>query len=118
MAIILEKMNSIEFEQYQNFAIKNFAEEQIKSGNWEEQVAISKSKEEHKKLLPDGKDTENNHLFTIRDEGIEVGMIWLKEVSNKKGFIYDINIWKGSRGKGYGKQAMKEIETTAKTEIT
>ncbi|MDY0393948.1 GNAT family N-acetyltransferase [Virgibacillus halophilus] len=28
--------------------------------------------------------------------------------------MYDINIWKGNQGKGYGKQAMKQIEIIAK----
>ncbi|HLS09630.1 GNAT family N-acetyltransferase [Lentibacillus sp.] len=113
MTVILKKMNSIEFQQYLSYAIKNFADEQIKSGNWEQQGAISKATEEHKKLLPDGEKTENNFLFTIRDGDLEIGMIWLAQ-RNKKGFIYDINIWEGNQGKGYGKQAMKEVEIVAK----
>lgn len=75
MTVKLEKMNTIEFQQYLSYAIKNFAEEQIKSGNWEQQDAISKATEEHKKLLPDGEETENNYLFTIRDGEQEIGMI-------------------------------------------
>lgn len=114
MTVKLEKMNTIEFQQYLSYAIKNFAEEQIKSGNWEQQDAISKATEEHKKLLPDGEETENNYLFTIRDGEQEIGMIWLAHRTNEKGFIYDINIWEGNQGMGYGKQAMKEVERVAK----
>lgn len=114
MTVRLEKMNSVEFQQYLSYAIKNFADEQIKSGNWEQQEAISKSTQEHEKLLPEGENTVNNHLFTIRDKNQVVGMIWLAQGINEKGFIYDINIWEGNQGKGYGKQAMKEIEIVAK----
>lgn len=114
MTVILKKMNSIEFQQYLNYAIKNFADEQIRVANWERQGAIRKATEEHKKLLPDGEKTENNYLFTICNGNLEIGMIWLAKRSNKKGFIFDINIWEGSQGKGYGKQAMKEVEIVAK----
>jgi len=114
MTVKLEKMNTSEFQQYLSYAIKNFAEEQIKSGNWEQQDAISKATEEHKKLLPDGEETENNYLFIIRDGEQEIGMIWLAHKTSEKGFIYDVNIWEGNQGKGYGKQAMKEVERVAK----
>src|SRR5699024_4883208 len=69
---------------------------------------------EHKKLLPDGEETENNYLFIIRDGEQEIGMIWLAHKTGEKGFIYDVNIWEGNQGKGYGKQAMKEVERVAK----
>lgn len=114
MTIKLEKMNAVEYQQYHSYAISNFANEQMKSGNWEQQEAINKAKQEYEKLLPAGEKTEYNYLFTIRDGNKEVGMIWLAQRTNEKGFIYDINIWKGNQGKGYGKQAMKEIETVAK----
>lgn len=114
MTIIFEKMTSTEFRRYLEYAINNFANEQIRSGNWEQQGAINKAAEEHKKLLPNGEKTEHNYLFTIRDGNLEVGMIWLAQRSNEKGFIYDINIWEEHQGKGYGEQAMSEIETVAK----
>ncbi|WP_346426804.1 hypothetical protein [Virgibacillus sp. YIM 98842] len=43
--IRLEKMNSIEFEKYLSFAIKNYADEHVKAGNWNEKDAITKAKE-------------------------------------------------------------------------
>ncbi|MEW9677860.1 GNAT family N-acetyltransferase [Lentibacillus sp. L22] len=114
MTVRLEKMNSIEYQHYLSYAIKNYANEQVKSGSWKQQEAISKAIQEHEKLLPEGEETENNHLFTIHDGYQEVGMIWLAQRTNEKGFIYDINIWEGNQGKGYGMEAMKEVETVAK----
>lgn len=107
-------MSSDEFQQYLDYAIENFANEQIKSGNWKQEGAISKAAEEHKWLLPDGPNSNNNYLFTIRDGDIKVGMVWLAQKNDNKGFIYDINIWRGNQGKGYGKQAMKQVEIIAK----
>ena len=112
--IKLDLMNSREFQGYLTFAIKNYADEHVKAGNWDEKEAISKATEEYEKLLPDGEKTANNKLFTIRDEDQEVGMIWLAQRSNDMGFIYDINIWEHNQGRGYGKKALREIESVAK----
>lgn len=37
-------------------------------------------------------------------------MIWLALKPNNKGFIYDIRIREEYRGRGFGKQAMEDIE--------
>ena len=88
----LEEMKSNEFQRYLSYAIKNYADEHVKAGNWNELEAISKATKEFEKLLPEGEKTVNNKLFIIRDEEQEVGMIWLAQESTEKGFIYDINI--------------------------
>lgn len=110
----LEEMNSSEYQKYLTYAIKNYADEHVKAGIWDEQDSISKATKEFEKILPDGEKTLNHKLFIIREEGREVGMIWLAKQSGEKGFIYDINIWEGNQGRGYGKQAMQEIELVAK----
>ena len=107
-------MNSSEFEQYLSHAIRGYADEHVKAGNWNEQEALSKATKEYERLLPDGEKTANNTLFTIRDEDKEVGMIWLAQRANDKGFIYDIKIREENQGRGYGKQAMIEIEKVAR----
>lgn len=110
----LDEMNSSEFNEYLRFAVEKYADEHVKAGNWNEEEAISKATKEYERLLPEREKTENNHLFTIRDEDKEVGMIWLAQHPNDKGVIFDIHIWEGNQGRGYGKQAMKEIENVAK----
>jgi ribosomal protein S18 acetylase RimI-like enzyme len=109
----LEEMKSDEFQRYLSYAIKNYADEHVKAGNWNEQEAFSKATQEFEKLLPEGEKTTNNNLFIIRDGEQEVGMVWLAQRSNEKGFIYDINVWEGNQGRGYGKKAMKEVEIVA-----
>lgn len=110
----LEEMNSHEFKRYLNHAVRNYADEHVKAGNWNEEESINEATKEFEQLLPDGEKTANNKLFVIRDEDREVGMIWLALRSNEKGFIYDLNISEGNQGRGYGKQAMKEIELVAR----
>ena len=110
----LEKMNSHEFQQYLSFAIKNYADEHVKAGNWDESEAVDKAAQEYENLLPDGEKTANQYLFTIRDGEHEVGIIWLAKRLAEKGFIYDIYIREENQGQGYGKKAMEEIEREAK----
>ncbi len=112
--ITLDEMNTTEFHEYLSNAIKDYAEEHVRAGNWNEQESITKATKEFEMLLPEGEKTENNKLFTIRSENKKVGMIWLAKRTNDKGFIYDFNIWEGYQGQGYGKQAMREIEVVAK----
>ncbi|WP_188455715.1 GNAT family N-acetyltransferase [Virgibacillus oceani] len=114
MTVILKTMSSDEFQRYLDYAIENFANGQITSGNWKQEGAINRAAEEHKRLLPDGQNTDNNYLFTILDGDLKVGMVWLAKKDDNKGVIYDINIWKDNQGKGYGKQAMKQVEIIAK----
>lgn len=110
----LVEMNSSDFERYLSFAIKNYADEHVKVGNWSEKEAIAKAKGEYEKLLPEKEKTTNSKLFTLWDDNQEIGMIWLGKRSVEKGYIYDINIWEEYQGNGYGKQAMNEIENIAK----
>lgn len=39
-----------------------------------------------------------------------VGIIWFAKKDEKSGFIYDIDIDEKHQGRGYGTNAMKEIE--------
>ncbi|GAB4075229.1 GNAT family N-acetyltransferase [Barrientosiimonas marina] len=114
MTVKLESMDSDEFQQYLEYAIKNYADEHIKSGDWGEQEAFSKAKKEFEELLPEKENTENNYLFTICDNDEEVGMIWLAQRTKEEGFIFDINVWDGNKHKGYGEQAMKDLEIVGK----
>ncbi|CAH1226871.1 hypothetical protein PAECIP111891_06017 [Paenibacillus allorhizoplanae] len=74
--ITLDLMNSTEFQDYLNSAIKSYAKSNVQSGNWNEKESISKATEQYAHLLPDGEKTTDNKLFTIRSNGQEVGMIW------------------------------------------
>jgi hypothetical protein len=73
--IILDLMNSTEFSKYLSFAIKNYAEEHVRAGNWNEQESIDKATKEYAQLLPDGEKTVNHILYKICFEDQAVGMM-------------------------------------------
>jgi ribosomal protein S18 acetylase RimI-like enzyme len=103
-------MNDDEYKNYLSSAITSYAEEKVISGNWSQEESISKAEEEYTRLLPKGVKTDNNFLYSILDDDKAIGAIWLAQLSEEKGYIYDINIVEKYQGFGYGKEAMKQIE--------
>lgn len=108
--IKLVLMDSDEYQKYISSAIKSYAEEKVLAGNWKQEESISKAEEEYTRLLPKGEKTESNFLYTILNDDKAIGVIWFAQLSEKKGYIYDINIVEKYQGFGYAKEAMKQIE--------
>jgi ribosomal protein S18 acetylase RimI-like enzyme len=115
----LVPMEETEFNAYRESAIVNFAQEQMKAGNWSPERAIELSEQEFQRLLPDGIVTENQYLCTIEDEesGNTVGILWFavrEGDTGPKAFVYDIVIYEEYRRRGYGMQAFQALEEKAK----
>ncbi|MGM0844842.1 MAG: GNAT family N-acetyltransferase [Bacillota bacterium] len=112
--ITLTPMNSEEFEPFLKRSVENYAEQKTEAGNWTKEEALENSKRDFQHLLPERENTPDNRLFTIRADGTQAGSIWLAKIGEETGYIYDIYIDPVHQGKGYGKQAMLEIEKVAK----
>jgi ribosomal protein S18 acetylase RimI-like enzyme len=117
--IRLVPMLESDLSAYLEKAIPNYAAENIKAGYWSEEDGLQKSRDTFNRLLPEGVNTKNQHLYKIQDAESDkrVGIIWLNtQVESPKpaGFIYDIEIDEAYRGRGYGKQAMLAIEEQAR----
>ncbi|HQZ23545.1 MAG TPA: GNAT family N-acetyltransferase [Thermoflexales bacterium] len=108
-------MREEEFERYLARAIQDYAQENIKSGDWDSSDALDKSREAFGKLLPNGVASPKQHLFTAIDEesGAKVGLIWFAErdaPAGKTAFIYDFLVYEPFRGKGFGKKILAALE--------
>ncbi|WP_409254091.1 GNAT family N-acetyltransferase [Bacillus sp. SCS-153A] len=112
--ITLKKMTSEEFDLYLDKAVNNYAKEKAAAGNWSKEEAVENSKKDFEQFLPNREESEDNYLFTIWDDKSSAGVIWLSKIGEDTGYIYDIIINEEHQGKGYGKQAMIEIEAVAK----
>ncbi|KAB7672036.1 GNAT family N-acetyltransferase [Bacillus sp. B1-b2] len=108
--VTLVEMNAVEYQEYFSTSIKKYAKEKVLSGNWKQEESIQKSEEEYTKLLPNGEKTENNFLYTIKNDDKSVGVIWLAKKTEETGYIYDIFILEEYQGNGFGKEALKQIE--------
>jgi ribosomal protein S18 acetylase RimI-like enzyme len=112
-------MTQSEFEAYLQSAIREYADEKVRAGNWQPAEAMQRSEQEYAKLLPDGLETKNEHLYSIVDDARArpVGMIWFerKEGSARPlAFLYDFIIYEEFRRKGYGRRALAALEAKVK----
>ncbi|WP_086444454.1 GNAT family N-acetyltransferase [Candidatus Enterococcus lemimoniae] len=119
MTIILEEMTRIDFDNYLSFAIKDYAKDKITAGTWNKEKAIQLATKSFNELLPDGKNTKNEYLYSIKDESFDknVGFLWVhlnKTPYDSRFFIYDFIIFEEHRNMGYGKQTIARLSEKAK----
>lgn len=117
MAITLVLMEPSEFDEYKAVLIRDYARENIEAGYWDESDALERSRKSVEALLPEGVNTPNHYIYTVRDESLRVGVIWMRATLDspiKLGFIFDITLDENQRGKGYGRQTMLLIEDKAR----
>jgi ribosomal protein S18 acetylase RimI-like enzyme len=112
----LVPMTQVEFEAFLERTIPEYAADHVRAGNWSESESLEKSRKEFEDLLPQGLGTEDNFLDTLYDGNEAVGMIWMKVKRDSaiSGFIYDVFVEEGFRGRGYGKSLMLLLEEKAR----
>lgn len=112
--IILRTMNSDEFQKHIITLIEGYAKDKVLAGNWSEEESIDRARAELARLLPNDEKTENNYLYSILNDNQVIGMIWLARTVSEEGFIYEISIDDQFQGRGFGKEAIKQLEEIAK----
>ncbi|MCI4364988.1 MAG: GNAT family N-acetyltransferase [Thermoplasmata archaeon] len=111
-----------EYDAWWKLSVREYADEHVKSGNWDLEGALEKSEGEFQKLLPEGMKTAGHYLYSLEhpDGHEHVGIIWFRAARGPDAprppvlFIYDLLVYESFRGKGYGKQAMGLIEGKAR----
>ncbi len=114
--IKLEPMIPDDFQAYLEPAIREYAAEKLRAGNYAESEALERSRQEYEKLLPQGVATPDHYLYTAVEDSIpaKVGMIWFHLFRPGEAFIYELRIYDAYQGKGYGKQTMLAAEQKAR----
>jgi ribosomal protein S18 acetylase RimI-like enzyme len=115
----LVPMTQQEYDAWMDDDIREFAEDKVKSGAWQPEDALERSRQTFSRLLPDGLATKDHCLYRLQDEAAnrKVGMIWVAVIDTggkPTAYIYDIVVDEDQRGKGYGKQAMLAVEETVR----
>ncbi|MBO0468441.1 GNAT family N-acetyltransferase [Enterococcus plantarum] len=119
MTIKLQEMTEADYEKYITFAIKDYAHDKITAGTWSKNEAIDLAAKSFNELLPEGKETKNEFLYSIEEESIDkkVGFLWVhlnKTPYDSKFFIYDFIVFEEFRGIGYGKETLSCLDEKAK----
>ncbi|WP_232183809.1 GNAT family N-acetyltransferase [Staphylococcus arlettae] len=110
-------MNKQVFESFYEDSIIDYANEHVKSGDWEAEGSIERARTEFENLLPNGLDTSNQYLLSVINNNVDIGHLWLyiyDGKDQKKCFIYDIKIKETFRGQGLGTKTMNCIERYCK----
>lgn len=119
MTVKLTPMDEKTFKEYYEQSLEDYAYEHVKAGNWKEDGALEKAKEQFKQLLPYGLATNEHFLFSILHDHNPIGILWLHIRSmgqQKQAFIFDIKLEEDQRGKGSGKETMNALDEYAKAE--
>ena len=114
----LVPMNEDEFQMYLEYSIQDYAQENVKAGNWSEEEALEEATRQYQQLLPQGLQTPKNFLFMIADEelGKDVGILWFAlrgQGGEQMAFVYDVRIFEEFRRRGYASQAFQLLEERA-----
>lgn len=114
-------MTAARYEDWHDRAIREYADDKARAGNWPAEEALSRSQDEFSRLLPDGLATPDNWLFSIEnaENGTAVGIIWLAALpeqggAGRRAFIYDFEIDAAYRRRGYGTEALKALDEKAR----
>lgn len=113
----LRPVTQKEYEFWLQRSLGEYKNEQIKSG-LSEAEAEEKSGADFNRYLPDGPQSPDQYLFSIKDQDSSIGFIWFCErgnPENRKAYLLDIVIEEEHRGKGYGKKAMLLLEEKVKS---
>ena len=106
--IELQPMSPAEFQVYLERSIAEYADDKVKAGNWPQEGALERSRQEFNKYLPQGLDTPANFLRSLTDP--ETGTPTANSPCNN-GWVVD-NIWYVSWG-AYPFYVIPEIYNTA-----
>jgi ribosomal protein S18 acetylase RimI-like enzyme len=113
----LRPMTQAEFAAWCDAIVPDYAAEKVRSGEWQENDALARSRESLGGLLPRGIETPDNHLFTIvGQDGESIGMLWfaVKERSGSRiAYVYNIAIDPRFRRQGHAEGALHALEREA-----
>lgn len=78
--VTLTPIEQADFERFLESEILEYAQDKVKSGNWQAEDALEKSHAEFMSLLPDGLQTKDQFIFTVFDEQTrqKLGVLWVQ----------------------------------------
>jgi ribosomal protein S18 acetylase RimI-like enzyme len=111
-------MTPEEFEAFRSRIIAEYADEQVRSGNWSAATAQARASGRTAELAPEGSKTPGMLALTAEtDKGETVGHLWLGMVHDPadapSAWIYAIDVTESQRAKGYGRALLAGAEQEA-----
>ena len=111
---VLVPMTNTEYAAYVAESVPAYAADKVASGQWSEEESLELSKKSLEELLPQGRSTPENYLFTIVDEAsLPVGMLWIaaqQRAGSRIAYVYDVIVRPEHRRNGHATRAFKALE--------
>ncbi len=113
--ITLVPITQPDYDTFIAQSIRDYADDKVRSGNWQPGEALARSKKEHDDLLPDGPRSKGQFIYSIYqpETGRNLGILWVNvkmDAPRREAFIYNFVIDEEHRGKGYGRQALAALD--------
>ncbi|MFF1925701.1 GNAT family N-acetyltransferase [Streptomyces sp. NPDC058221] len=114
--LVARSMTPEEFARWEDGAVAAYAGSLITRGTSEE-AALRIARTSHAQHLPDGLETEGAHLYLVIHDGESVGYVWVARFEMHPGllvgYVFDVEVHEGFRGRGYGRALMLQAERIA-----
>ena len=114
------EIDEADFQAWKTMAIADYFADRIRAGN-DATDSPDRSRVEFESLLPYGRLTRSNYIYSIVDEddgNSKIGIMWYAveghNFPSDTVFLYDIWIEENMRGKGYGRAALLLLEQRAR----
>ncbi len=107
-------MTESEYSAWQAETIPAYAADKVASGQWTKDESLELSRKEHQELLPQGRETKDNYLYSIVDsESAPVGMLWFAvktKFSAKVAYVFDIGVRPQWQRQGHAHRAFLALD--------
>ena len=106
-------MTTEEYEAWLPETIAGYAAQHAEAGSRPADRALEIARQEFAELLPDGPETDQQHLLVATSDGLRVGILWLKIPPSDQdaAFVFDIEVQEDLRGQGFGRATMLAAES-------
>lgn len=108
------EMKLEELTGYLDLMVPDYVDEVVRNFRYSRDVALVYVVDEVNSFLPQGVETPGEFLYCIESDSSVIGFLWYRLINGGKTiFINDILILPEHMGRGYGKAAMKVLESRA-----
>lgn len=116
---ILAPMRADVYPAFFEEAVAFYAEENVAVGRWRTEEALGLSRDETERMLPQGIETPDHHLFEIfaAAEQTPVGYVWLAAMpvgTVKVAFVVQLKIHPEAQRQGHARAALDFVERRAR----
>jgi ribosomal protein S18 acetylase RimI-like enzyme len=117
--IQLIPMNRADYGRFLDWAVSDYAQEQVRAGTWKPKDARPLAEKAFESLLPEGLSSPNQYLYVLVDETLDrrIGFLWygMRDGEGEPfAALYEIVIFEAYRRQGYGSESLRALEERVK----